>query len=1014
MFFKENATLAVSNPILKDVSQPITEALISDIKVKEVRAIYPLVKAINSGRLTRNFTYYPAESLIGKGKADDPTGYASFVKPYGKPVLREHQAQKVMGMMGPIEDADIPMGRIVFAGFRRRQEKKDGPGTMPSKKFIPGTVEGDGTLLAVPAITDPEAIVKVLGGAYQTVSIGSRVDNVWESISGKNIAELRRKGEEMPSFERGQLYEGKLSYWRMGEVRGVELSFVNVPSDEYAGVVDPDIGEEGIRLLVAEKKSGKRNEFNFFDAKTSERVELSKDEFLCDESFFEDSVSVGNNIWFLNDKADVTESAELEDEITEAKVGDMVSWNSSGGRATGKITKIVRDGKIKVPGSSFTINGTPDDPAALIRLYRDGKPTDRYVGHKVSTLRSGSKESEDSDSEDGMEEIEIGDMVEWTANGDSGTGMVEHIMREGTLGAPGGKYSIAATPEDPAVLVRIYEEEDPTDRFVGAKMKDVKLLEMEEEDDDEEDDDEEESLDLSSLTEAERSMVPPTGVRNACKRGLKLHEEGKSGSGLEGATVREAKSMAAGESQTEAKIRKGYRFWARNQRFLREPKDSPAYVSALLWGGSPGVSWFTKMYNSLESKESLNLPEQDKEINMPQDINLTEASVAELIEYSKEENASIEMLLETFTTSADVTDLVEGKNGENIENAELFAEISEFATTLCGDWNESAAKFAVSLYLNKGGTLKEPLVENENENDLLTFGSLYLLNEEDEEYSKEAKLTTAARKALPDSVFCGPNRSFPVNDRAHAIAALRLIGRYKGPDKEKTRACIERKAKKFGVGNQESALVLHPLLVEVSEGNYVPLFTIRSAEEINEFIDNLPIFSECYGLTDVQKESFAETLSKAGDLFTDVYPESDYTPCVLSMENLVHYVVNSEKVDSRKELVMLAGLVRKGKVTKEDLDDAHESYDVFGSAILRKFVESAPGIKPVENTPAEEAETQPNDLPSSVETISDPVAAIEVEETKKNQKESKDAWFGYRVKPTKRNSNNPVKNKEKS
>ena len=50
------------------------------------------------------------------------------------------------------------------------------------------------------------------------------------------------------------------------------------------------------------------------------------------------------------------------------KVGDFVSWNSSGGRARGKIDRIVRDGSIDVPDSSFTITGTPDDPAALITL----------------------------------------------------------------------------------------------------------------------------------------------------------------------------------------------------------------------------------------------------------------------------------------------------------------------------------------------------------------------------------------------------------------------------------------------------------------------------------------------------------------------------------------------------------------------------------------------------------------------------------------------------------------------
>jgi hypothetical protein len=69
-------------------------------------------------------------------------------------------------------------------------------------------------------------------------------------------------------------------------------------------------------------------------------------------------------------------------------VGSMVSWNSSGGRATGKITRIIRNGSYNVPGTEVTVNGTPDNPAAVIRLYRDGKPTDTIVAHRMDTLRA--------------------------------------------------------------------------------------------------------------------------------------------------------------------------------------------------------------------------------------------------------------------------------------------------------------------------------------------------------------------------------------------------------------------------------------------------------------------------------------------------------------------------------------------------------------------------------------------------------------------------------------------------
>ncbi|NBR23367.1 MAG: DUF2945 domain-containing protein [Micrococcales bacterium] len=80
---------------------------------------------------------------------------------------------------------------------------------------------------------------------------------------------------------------------------------------------------------------------------------------------------------------------KAEKEMKKAKSvqsGDIVSWQSSGGKAQGKVIRVVSNGKINVPNSSFTIAGTEDDPAVLIQLYRDGKPTDTKVGHKMSTL----------------------------------------------------------------------------------------------------------------------------------------------------------------------------------------------------------------------------------------------------------------------------------------------------------------------------------------------------------------------------------------------------------------------------------------------------------------------------------------------------------------------------------------------------------------------------------------------------------------------------------------------------
>ena len=65
----------------------------------------------------------------------------------------------------------------------------------------------------------------------------------------------------------------------------------------------------------------------------------------------------------------------------------------------------------------------------------------------------------------------------------------------------------------------------------------------------------------------------------------------------------------------------------------------------------------------------------------------------------------------------------------------------------------------------------------------------------------EAKLTAAQRKKLPDSAFCGPDRSFPAHDRAHVLAGLRLLGRAKlsPAQKARVRACLLRKARALGM-----------------------------------------------------------------------------------------------------------------------------------------------------------------------------------------------------------------------
>jgi len=97
-------------------------------------------------------------------------------------------------------------------------------------------------------------------------------------------------------------------------------------------------------------------------------------------------------------KAEPMEEAgyDKEEERAEAgelSVGDFVSWDSSGGRSQGVVRDITTDGQIEAD-SGFKVNGTAEDPAALISVYEydseekafvERKPPLR-VAHLFSTL----------------------------------------------------------------------------------------------------------------------------------------------------------------------------------------------------------------------------------------------------------------------------------------------------------------------------------------------------------------------------------------------------------------------------------------------------------------------------------------------------------------------------------------------------------------------------------------------------------------------------------------------------
>ena len=125
--------------------------------------------------------------------------------------------------------------------------------------------------------------------------------------------------------------------------------------------------------------------------RTLEEMEENKN-----ERHIKSVVETDEEIVITFGKGEMEEAGYKDEERAEPdalSVGDFVRWSTSGGSAYGVIIQIERDGEIEAD-SGFKVNGTADDPAALIRIYRYSSEEEAYierkpalnVAHRFSTL----------------------------------------------------------------------------------------------------------------------------------------------------------------------------------------------------------------------------------------------------------------------------------------------------------------------------------------------------------------------------------------------------------------------------------------------------------------------------------------------------------------------------------------------------------------------------------------------------------------------------------------------------
>ena len=198
------------------------------------------------------------------------------------------------------------------------------------------------------------------------------------------------------------------------------------------------------------------------------------------------------------------------------------------------------------------------------------------------------KEPESPESDEGSvrgESFAKGDYVRWQSSGGVAQGQIERISRENPIKVPDSSFTVEASAENPAALIRIFRKGDdgwkPTDRMVGHRFSTLTKIDSLRSYDDKQD--------------RAINLDPPAFMRASARQGLKYVKEGKGGGGLTDKTIREARAMAQGNVTAEKWIR--LRAWiARHMPDLDAPAadpdnekyPSPGVVAHLLWGSGPG------------------------------------------------------------------------------------------------------------------------------------------------------------------------------------------------------------------------------------------------------------------------------------------------------------------------------------------------------------------------------------------------------------------------------------------
>lgn len=249
---------------------------------------------------TGNYTTYTAREL--RGDKDKKTGQYSWTYPYEKPVLKFHKSR----------DGE-PIGRVLAAKFSNTSQA--------GLPVIRLKVE----------ITDKDAIEKVKDGRYKTVSIGGTAEHAYCSICGQDWL-TEGMCEHWPGREYGD--DHTVCTMILGDLDFKEVSFVNVPADQYAMVISiVDEFEESLNNSAGSYTEKQKDNIAFENTQGGKSMEKLQDKVVSLEeklNIKEEKIAVyeqkiSNLEGQVNTLREQNETLTEQKEILEGKIENLNS-----------------------------------------------------------------------------------------------------------------------------------------------------------------------------------------------------------------------------------------------------------------------------------------------------------------------------------------------------------------------------------------------------------------------------------------------------------------------------------------------------------------------------------------------------------------------------------------------------------------------------------------------------------------------------------------------------------------